>query len=142
MRPVLFAALLALLSVVACHPPGYDKGDDAPAIDAAPKPPDAPPIDAPAATTCEKSFRLEGNAGAASVWLTGSFTSWGGNPGAGAVELVKGADDVWTVMKTMDAGSHQYKFIVDGTSWISDPANPNFIDDGFGGRNSVYTCSP
>jgi len=139
MRPAVMFAVL--LSVVACRPPGYDEGDDAPAVDAAPKPPDAA-IDAPAAMTCEKAFRLEGNAGAASVWITGSFTSWGGDPGAGAVELVKGADDVWSVLKTMEAGSHQYKFIVDGTSWIADPANPNFIDDGFGGRNSVYTCTP
>ena len=133
-------AVALVLFVVACKPPGYDKGDDMPAVDAAPKQPDAA-IDAPAATTCEKSFRLD-NAGAASVWLTGSFTSWGGNPGAGAVELTKGGDGVWAVMKTMDAGSHQYKFIVDGTNWIADPANPNFVDDGFGGKNSLYTCTP
>ena len=133
--------LLAVLLLTACRPPGYDKGDDEPAVDAAPKPPDAA-IDAPAATTCEKNFRLDNNAGANTVWLTGSFTAWGGNPGAGAVELVKGGDGVWTVMRTMDAGSHQYKFIVDGNNWIADPANPNFIDDGFGGRNSVYTCTP
>ena len=137
MRPVLMLILLS----VACRPPGYDKGDDtAPAVDAAPTQPDAA-IDA-AATTCEKSFRLEGNGGAGSVWLTGSFTNWGGDPGAGAIELAKGGDDVWSVVKAMDAGSHQYKFIVDGSSWIADPANPNFVDDGFGGRNSVYTCAP
>ncbi len=135
------AVLLALLLAVGCRPPGYDKGDDEPVVDAAPKPPDAA-IDAPGATTCEKSFRLEGNASASTVWLTGTFNSWGGNPGAGAVELVKGGDGVWSVMKTMDAGSHQYKFIVDTTSWIADPANPNFVDDGFGGRNSIYTCTP
>ena len=130
------------LFVIACRPPGYGEGgDDEPAVDAAPKMPDAA-IDAPAATTCEKTFRLDGHGGANTVWLTGSFTSWSGNPGAGAVELVKGADNVWTVMKTMDAGSHQYKFIVDGNSWIADPANPNFVDDGFGGKNSVYTCTP
>lgn len=132
--------LVALLVLVACKPPGYDKGDDMPAVDAAPKPPDAA-IDAPAATTCEKSFRLD-DAAATTVWLTGSFTAWGGNPGAGAVELAKGGDGVWIVMKTMDAGSHQYKFIVDGSNWIADPANPNFVDDGFGGRNSLYTCTP
>jgi hypothetical protein len=133
--------LLLVFALVACRPPGYGKGDDAPQVDAAPKPPDAAP-DATAATTCEKNFRLEGNASATTVWLTGSFVSWGGNPGAGAVELVKGADDVWTVMRTMEAGAHQYKFIVDNTSWIADPANPNFVDDGFGGRNSIYTCVP
>lgn len=138
---VMRLALAVTLLLAACRPPGYDKGDDAPAVDAAPKPPDAAP-DAPAATTCEKLFRLEGHGGANSVWLTGSFASWGGNPGAGATELAKDGNGVWTVTKTMDAGSHQYKFIVDGNNWISDPANPNFVDDGFGGKNSVYTCTP
>jgi hypothetical protein len=139
MRPVVLFAVVALL-VSACRPPGYGKGDDEPAVDAAPMP-DAP-TDAPAATTCDKQFRLDGHGASSTVWLTGSFTSWAGDPGAGAVELVKDGDGVWTVQKTMDAGSHQYKFIVDGNSWIADPANPNQIDDGFGGKNSVYTCSP
>jgi hypothetical protein len=139
MRPAVLFALMIV--VVACRPPGYGKGDDTTAVDAAPKPPDAA-IDAPAANTCDKSFRLEGNAGASTVWLTGSFTNWVGNPSAGAIELMKGGDGVWSVQKTMEAGSHQYKFIVDGTNWIADPGNPNFVDDGFGGRNSVYTCAP
>ena len=135
---VRFAFAIALLA--ACHPPGYGKGDDTPTVDAAPKHPDAA-IDAPAATTCAKEFRLD-NSGAATVWLTGEFVNWGGNPGAGAVELAKGGDGIWSVMRTMDAGAHQYKFIVDGNNWIMDPANPNTIDDGFGGKNSLYTCTP
>lgn len=136
------AMFTAVLLAVACRPPGYDKGggDDAPAVDAAPTPPDAAP-DA-AATTCEKGFRLDGHGGASTVWLTGDFVMWGGNPGAGAVELAKDGDGVWMGTHTFDAGSHQYKFIVDGTTWITDPANPNQIDDGFGGTNSVYTCAP
>ena len=134
-------AFVLLLLATACRPPGYGKGDDTPTIDAAPKPPDAS-VDAPAATTCEKNFRLENNGGAQTVWLTGSFTNWGGNPGAGAVEMTKDGSGVWNVMRTMDAGMHQYKFIVDGNNWIADPGNPNFVDDGFGGRNSVYSCMP
>jgi hypothetical protein len=133
--------LVLVLALVACRPPGYDKGDDTPTIDAAPKPPDAA-TDAPAATTCEKNFRLDGNGGAQTVWLTGDFVSWGGNPGAGAAEMTKDGNGVWNVLRTMNAGSHQYKFIVDGTNWIADPGNPNFVDDGFGGRNSVYSCMP
>jgi hypothetical protein len=74
--------------------------------------------------------------------LTGDFVAWGGNPGAGAIELAKGADDTWTTSRDFDAGMYLYKFIVDGSSWIADPANPNFVDDGFGGRNSVYVCAP
>lgn len=137
MRPV----VLILVFAAACRPPGYGKGDDTPAVDAPPATPDAA-IDAPAATTCEKTFRLDNQAGAASVWLTGSFTSWGGDPANGAIELANDGTGTWTVTQTMDAGSYQYKFIVDGTSWITDPANPNTIDDGFGGTNSVYTCTP
>jgi hypothetical protein len=135
MRLIVVALVLA-----ACHPPGYGKGDDQePAVDASPSP--DVEIDAPAATTCEKTFRLEGMGRAQTVWLTGSFVAWGGNPGAGAVEMTKDAD-VWTVTRTMEIGEVQYKFIVDGTSWIADPGNPNFVDDGFGGRNSVYSCNP
>ncbi len=44
----------------------------------------------------------------------------------------------------------QYKFVIDGTNWITDPGNPNQIDDGFGGFNSLlagftcedFTCAP
>jgi glycosidase len=45
----------------------------------------------------------------------------------------------------------QYKLVLDGTTWINDPANPDTIDDGFGGVNSLldgitcpddFTCAP
>ncbi len=138
---VMRLAVLVLL-LAACRPPGYGKGgDDTPTIDA-PKPTADAAIDGPAATTCDNTFRLDGMSGATTVWLTGSFVNWGGNPGAGAVELVKGNDGAWTVTRTMDAGTHQYKFIVDGTNWIADPGNPSSVDDGFGGKNSLYVCTP
>ena len=38
----------------------------------------------------------------------------------------------------------QYKFVVDGTKWLTDPANPNQVDDGQGGKNSLMageTCA-
>lgn len=43
----------------------------------------------------------------------------------------------------------QYKFVLDGTKWINDPANPDTVSDGVGGFNSVrkattctdYTCA-
>ncbi|MCW5803403.1 MAG: hypothetical protein KIT31_13550 [Deltaproteobacteria bacterium] len=136
MRVVLVASLL----LVACRPPGYGKGgdDDDVAVDA----PKATAGDAPPATTCDHTFRLEGESSAASVWLTGSFIAWGGDPANGAVPLALGGDGAWTVTHTFDSGAYLYKFIVDGTSWIADPANPDGVDDGFGGRNSLYTCIP
>jgi AMP-activated protein kinase-like protein len=132
-------SLLVCLALAACRPPGYGKGGgddgapDAGRADAA--------IDA-AATSCDHGFRLDGHGSASSVWLTGTFTMWGGDPAHGAIALALGTDGGWTVTHTFDVGVHQYKFIVDGSSWIPDPANPNTIDDGFGGKNSVYTCAP
>lgn len=135
--------MLLLVVLGACRPPGWDKGDDEPATDAGPRL-DGAAADAAAdaATACAKGFRLDNFATASSVWLTGDFVSWAGNPGGGAVELAKDGDGVWMGTRMFDAGSYQYKFIVDSSSWIADPANPNQIDDGFGGKNSVYICTP
>ncbi len=129
---------------VGCHPPGYGKDD---AVDAAvdggaavdgPAVVDAGPDGA--AVQCEGTFRLEGHGSDASVWLTGDFVAWAGTTADGAVALTLGGDGVWTGARTFDAGSYQYKFIIDGAAWIVDPGNPETVDDGFGGSNSVYVC--
>lgn len=133
----------ALVVLAACHPPGWGKDqgevdaaaavDAAPAPDAGPTAPDATPI------TCDQTFRLEGQAAATSVLLTGDFTSWAGQPADGAIPLTLDVDSAWTVVHTFAAGTYQYKFIVDG-AWIPDPANPDTVDDTFGGVNSLYVC--
>ncbi len=142
---VRFALVFAVLAI-ACRPPGYGKGDDTdpnPATDAPPAETDAPATsDGPAALTCNKGFRLDGHSTASTVWLTGSFVAWGGDPAHGAIEFVLGVDGAWTVTHDFPAGQHQYKFILDGNNWINDPTNPDQIDDGFGGTNSVFTCVP
>lgn len=132
---------LAVLAVVACRPPGYGKGggDDAVEVDAATAVVDAGPTDTVAAT-CTKAFRLDGHSLATAVSLTGSFVSWAGTAPP-AVALAKGIDGAWTGSYAFDAGTHQYKYIVDD-SWIPDPTNPNQVDDTFGGFNSVITCTP
>ena len=130
-----------LLVAAACHPPGWGKEEppaDAAAPDGAPSPDGPIPIDG-AAVTCDADFRLDGHGGAVSVWLTGDFVGWAGQPADGAIALTLDAG-AWKGAHTFAAGSYQYKFIVDGASWIPDPGNPNTIDDGFGGTNSVYTC--
>ena len=140
MRLAMFVILLA-----ACRPPGYGEEGavDAAAADAEVGPDAGPAPDAgpdAMAVTCEASFRLEGYESAASVWLTGDFVGWAGNPDDGAVALALGGDGAWTGGRTFDEGVYAYKFIVDATSWIPDPGNPDTVDDGFGGVNSVYRC--
>lgn len=139
---VRFALLFVL---IACRPPGYGKGDDTPAdpvVDAPANDGAVTPTDGPSATTCEKDFRLDGHSTANTAWLTGSFIEWAGDPPHGAVEMTKGIDGAWTTTYALEVGSHQYKFIVDGSNWILDPTNPNQVDDGFGGKNSLVLCAP
>jgi hypothetical protein len=137
--------LLALVALAACRPPGYGK-DDKP--DAAQEQPDGggsagdAALDTPLAATCDHAFRLDGYGTASSVWLSGSFVTWATTPGAGAVAFTLGVDGAWTGSYPFEAGTHQYKFIVDGSNWILDPTNQNTADDGMGNTNSVYTCVP
>ena len=43
----------------------------------------------------------------------------------------------WTIRLPLEPGRYEYKFLVDGSKWIPDPANSSTIDDGFGWLNSI-----
>jgi hypothetical protein len=136
-RLVVVAILLA-----GCRPPGYGKEPppDAAAVDAALIASDAPKDGA--GLVCDHAFRLDGYATASSVWLTGTMVSWAGDPQGGAIAFALGTDGAWTGSYAFQAGTHQYKLIVNGTEWILDPTNPNTADDGMGHTNNVYSCVP
>jgi hypothetical protein len=42
----------------------------------------------------------------------------------------------WMTKVPLAGGRHQYNFVVDD-KWIPDPENPNQVDNGHGGKNSV-----
>lgn len=46
-------------------------------------------------------------------------------------------DGVWTIVVDLPPGRYQYKFRIDETNWKEDPNNPQKVDDGFGGFNSL-----
>ena len=46
-------------------------------------------------------------------------------------------DGIWELHTELPPGRYQYKFVVDETNWKEDPNNPQKIDDGFGGFNSL-----
>jgi len=78
-----------------------------------------------------------------SVDLKGSFDSWG----AGVKMTLSGSS--WSASVNLTNGKQvQYKFVLDGTTWVKDPANPKTISDGFGGQNSLLdvvcpgSCAP
>jgi 1,4-alpha-glucan branching enzyme len=72
--------------------------------------------------------------GATSVALAGDFNGW--STSANPLSDSDG-DGVWTLVMPLSAGDHQYKFVVNGSDWKPDPNNPQTVDDGFGGKNSV-----
>jgi len=142
--------VLVLIAVAGCRPPGYGKevGEDAgvDGIDGMVRPDSGQEIDGAiddadaAPITCDKTFRVEGQQSATSVWVSGDFVGWAGTPEDGAIALSLGGDGAWSGTRTFDAGVYQYKLVLDGSTWIVDPANPDTVDDGLGGQNSVYRC--
>lgn len=70
------------------------------------------------------------------VHLAGSFNGWSRD----AWPMTWASDRRrWEITREIVAGTWQYKFVLDGTEWIADPANPDGAPDGFGGCNSVLT---
>lgn len=71
-----------------------------------------------------------GNPRANEVLLAGDFTSWQD----GALPMTK-TDKGFTLTKTFSPKDElRYKFISDG-NWTTDLRAPDFVDDGFGGKN-------
>jgi len=80
------------------------------------------------------------NANATSVSVAGDFNAWN----AQAHPMVRTGDD-WKITVPVQAGSSaagttwQYKFVIDGSSWLPDPANPETFPAGgpSSGNNSI-----
>ena len=89
-------------------------------------------VTATAAHATAVTFRYRSPTPANSVNLAGSFNQW--DTGATPMENV---DGVWKVTVDLPPGRHQYKYVVDGSEWITDEWALEFADDGFGGQNSV-----
>jgi len=46
-------------------------------------------------------------------------------------------DGIWTLVKKVEPGRYQYKFVIDKNSWVTDPNALEATDDGYGSKNSV-----
>lgn len=94
--------------------------------------------------------RPSGAAQVTSVHLAGSFNDWSTT----ARPMTQQADGSWRVTVALAAGTHQYKYVMNGNTWVQnmcndsswgDPANGGKVDpnvatcapDGFGGQNAV-----
>jgi Glycogen recognition site of AMP-activated protein kinase len=71
---------------------------------------------------------------ARSVALVGDFNDWDRSHGA---LLHAGTDGRWTATLDLPHGVYRYAFLVNGTSWIADPARPEIRDPDFDTPTSV-----
>lgn len=98
-----------------------------------------PPECADELKRCAHVFTYD-NADASSVEVRGDF-----EPGAweAGVSMEK-AGSTWTAEVPVPWDTDvQYRFFLNGAEWVTDPANPDQIEDGFGGFNSLLegaTC--
>ncbi|MCC6348195.1 MAG: hypothetical protein IT347_01215 [Candidatus Eisenbacteria bacterium] len=85
----------------------------------------------PAVSSAGVVFRFTGAAN--TVNLAGEFNAWS----TSADPMTKAPDGSFTLTKALAPGRYAYKFVVDGTQWKEDPNAAEFVDDGYGGKNSV-----
>jgi len=69
---------------------------------------------------------------AETVLLSGSFNDWSENSDF----MEKDQTGTWKKIKTLPQGTHEYKFIVDGT-WTLDPNCPDTARNQYGTRNNI-----
>lgn len=75
-----------------------------------------------------------------SVVVAGSFNGWAATADAGAWPMTYDASvGGWITKHEVPVGTYSYKLVANGSTWLSDPGNPNTEPDGFGGVNSVLT---
>ena len=70
------------------------------------------------------------------VRIMGAFNGWSRT----SHPLTLGTDGMWSIDLTLGQGKHAYQLIVDGEE-MPDPVNPDRVDNGFGGFNSLMTVA-
>jgi hypothetical protein len=86
-----------------------------------------------------RQVRLELVAPASSrVVVVGDFNNW--DPAATPLRS-SGREGIWTVELRLKPGRYHYTFLVDGRTWVRDPAEPPAPESDFGAPTSVLTVS-
>jgi predicted carbohydrate-binding protein with CBM48 len=74
---------------------------------------------------------------AATVSLVGDFNDW--DAARTPMQRTRKDESVWTAVIPLTPGRYRYAFLVNGVSWLADPAAPAARDDEFGAPSSVVT---
>jgi chromosome partitioning protein len=116
------------------------------AMELAASPPDQvlvrPPPDGPASDSVDDQgpprevvVRFKDSA-AGDVRIAGDFNGWVPDRGVRSLIATEGQERVWTKVLTLDPGTYQYRYVVDG-EWREDPANPQSAPGPTGQPNSI-----
>lgn len=70
------------------------------------------------------------------IFLSGDFNNWESD--SEDYRMSKDDDNIWRKKVKLQAGRHEYQFVVDG-QWWSDPENPNRQANPYCSENSVIT---
>ena len=146
------AAVVVL--VAACGPGATSAGptspapptaaaEPAPAAPATPTTPAAPPgakrPSAPGPNLTPDgvvfNFKPDGGKGK-KIFLAGNFNDW--KPDNPQYLMTDDGTGTWTITVKLPPGTYQYKYVIEGTSWVKDPYSPADAPDGFGGRNGKF----
>ena len=77
------------------------------------------------------SLRLRHDA-AVAVFIAGTFNNW--EPGRDMLRRNESGE--WGIQLELEPGRHEYLFVADGC-WLPDPDADEWVENPYGGRNSV-----
>ena len=88
--------------------------------------------------TCKVTFTLPKEAvqGGKNVVLVGEFNNW--NPAEG-IALVNKKNGYETVIELASGRKYEYRYLVDGRTWVNDFKADAYVPNSFGTENSVVT---
>jgi len=82
------------------------------------------------------NFKPDGGAKGKKIYLAGNFNDW--KPDNSQYVMADDGGGTFTITVKLPPGTYQYKYVIDGTTWIKDPYSPGEAADGFGGRNGKF----
>jgi 1,4-alpha-glucan branching enzyme len=65
--------------------------------------------------------------------VTGTFNGWD----VRRTPLRRGQDGSWKTTVWLPPGRYEYRFVLDGSQWVSDPSAKESVKNPFGSTNSV-----
>ena len=84
--------------------------------------------------TTKVTFELPAEYAGEQVCLCGEFNSWSSE----ATPMTRRKDGRFSTTVTLPQGqAYRYRYLVDGERWVDDPAADEYVDNGFGTKDSV-----